>query len=91
MKFLILISTVLSLAAGCDEPGDDCGNRFGCKESSAQRLTSSELADHIGLQEATAALLLDDQGHVPNLDEVSDELLYTLTDEDIAVLAMAAE
>jgi hypothetical protein len=95
MKHLILLASLASLAslaliAGCDTP-EDCGNPFGCSEATAQRLTSSEIGNLIGVEEATAAVLLDDEGHVPDLDEVSDELIYALTNDDLDALVIAAD
>ena len=93
MKRLILIS-ILSLPAafliGCHTP-EDCGNPFGCSENEAKRMSSNEVGELIGVEESTMAILLDEEGYTPELDEESDELFYTLNDDDLDTLAIAAD
>jgi hypothetical protein len=93
MKRLILIS-ILSLPAafllGCDTP-EDCGNPFGCSENSSKRMSSNEVGQLIGVEETATAILLDEEGYTPELDEESDELFYTLSNDDLETLAIAAD
>ncbi len=93
MKHLLLIAVLfvsVSTLVGCDTE-EDCGSPFGCKNSASQRMTSSELGVLIGVDERTIAIVLDEEGHTPNLDEERDELLYTLTNEDLDGLALAVD
>ena len=89
-SFLVAALSIPLFLAGCDTP-DDCGNPFGCKEQASKRMTSSAVAELIGVDEPTAAILLDNGGHVPERDERSDELLYELTSEALDEVAMAVE
>lgn len=90
--FLLAASLLFSTAAllACDTE-DDCGNPFGCKDNSATRMTSSEVGELIGVDEATIAIALDEEGYTPHLDEQRDELLYALTSDDLDELAQAVE
>ena len=92
MKHLFLVAALSLplLLAGCDTP-DDCGNPFGCSENASKRMTSGAVAELIGVDELTAAILLDNGGYVPELDEVNDELLYELTSEALDEVAMSVE
>jgi hypothetical protein len=90
MKHLVLaalLSFAASALAGCDTE-DDCGNPFGCKDNASQRMSSSELGELIGVDEPSMALLLEEKDYTPELDEERDELLYTLTNEDLDELAV---
>jgi hypothetical protein len=92
MRHILLTTALLSslLLLGCDTP-EDCGKPWGCGEDSSRKLTSIEVGGFLGLDEPTTAVLLDEQGHVPSLVEVSDELVYALTSEDLDTLALAAD
>lgn len=92
MKHLFLVAALSFplLLAGCDTP-EDCGNPFGCKGNASKRMTSSAVAELIGVDEPTAAILLDNGGHVPELDESTDALVYELTSEALDEVAMAVE
>lgn len=89
-----MLVTVLFVSAsalvGCDTE-EDCGSPFGCEDNAAQAMTSSELGDLIGVDEATMALVLDEEGYAPELDEERDELRYTLTIEELDGLALATD
>lgn len=93
MKHLLLVASLFvsaSILVGCDTE-EDCGNPFGCKNEATQRMTSSELGDLIGVDESTIALVLDEKGYTPELDEESDEFFYKVTNEGLDVLAMAVD
>lgn len=92
MKHLMLVALVLlpaTLLLGCDEP-EDCGNPFGCGGGETSRMTSGDVGELFGANESTIAVLLDEHGYTPELDEDSDELLYTLSADDLEGLAVAA-